>query len=85
MNPVEKTIDALVESGVESGVQIAVYRRGELVVDATAGGLAPSAPVYSASTGKAVTLTVVHVLVRLLTPEQLREVTSPVAALTTPS
>ncbi|MGV9303873.1 serine hydrolase domain-containing protein [Nonomuraea sp. NPDC003727] len=63
MNTIQKTIDELVASGAESGVQVAVYRHGELVVDATAGGLAPSALVYSASTGKAVTATVVHVLV----------------------
>src|SRR6478609_4688403 len=34
---VQGLIDGLVESGAEDGVQAAVYRRGELVVDAVAG------------------------------------------------
>ncbi|GAA2400726.1 serine hydrolase domain-containing protein [Nonomuraea africana] len=63
MNTIQKSIDTLVESGAESGLQVAVYRHGELVVDATAGPIEASTPVYSASTGKAVTSTVVHVLV----------------------
>ncbi|MFD1939268.1 serine hydrolase domain-containing protein [Nonomuraea mangrovi] len=63
MNGIQQTIDSLAASGVEGGVQVVVYRHGELLLDATAGGVAPSALVYSASTGKAVTATVVHVLV----------------------
>ncbi|GAA3563170.1 serine hydrolase domain-containing protein [Kribbella ginsengisoli] len=62
-------IEGLVASGAENGVQAAVYRRGELIVDAVAGMAAPGRPVasdtlfYAASTVKGVTSTVVHVLV----------------------
>ncbi|MEV6866411.1 serine hydrolase domain-containing protein [Streptosporangium subroseum] len=67
---VQAAIDELVESGAERGVQVAVYRRGELLVDAVAGIADPETgrpftsdtPVYSTSTGKGVTATVVHVL-----------------------
>ncbi|MFL5803407.1 MAG: serine hydrolase domain-containing protein [Roseiflexaceae bacterium] len=67
---VQHAIDQLVESGAERGLQVAVYRHGDLVVDAVA-GVADSAtgrpvtsdtPFYSTSTGKGVTATVVHVL-----------------------
>ena len=34
---VQRLIDGLVASGTENGLQAAVYRRGELVVDAVAG------------------------------------------------
>ena len=34
---VQQAIDRLVESGAEQGLQVAVYRNGELVVDAVAG------------------------------------------------
>lgn len=68
---VQELIDRLVESGAENGVQVAVYRRGEPVVDAVAGVADPRTgrPVtadtlfYSASTGKAMASTVAHVLV----------------------
>ncbi|MEV8632178.1 serine hydrolase domain-containing protein [Streptosporangium sp. NPDC051023] len=67
---VQAAIDELVESGAERGVQVAVYRRGELLVDAVAGVADPETgrpftsgtPVYSTSTGKGVTAAVVHVL-----------------------
>ncbi|WP_141579174.1 serine hydrolase [Actinomadura sp. WMMA1423] len=67
---VQETIDRLVESGAETGIQVAVYRRGELVVDAVAGvadaatgrPMTSDTPVYGSSAGKAVTATVVHVL-----------------------
>ncbi|MEZ0073757.1 serine hydrolase domain-containing protein [Planotetraspora sp. GP83] len=67
---VRAAIDELVESGAERGVQVAVYRRGELLVDAVAGVADPETgrpftsgtPAYSTSTGKGVTATVVHVL-----------------------
>ena len=45
---VQEAIDRLVESGAETGVQVAVYQRGELVVDAVAGVADPA-------TGRAVT------------------------------
>jgi CubicO group peptidase (beta-lactamase class C family) len=39
---VQKAIDQLVESGAERGVQVAVYRQGEQVVDAVAGVADPA-------------------------------------------
>ncbi|WP_067173708.1 serine hydrolase domain-containing protein [Microtetraspora niveoalba] len=67
---VQDAIDELVASGAERGVQVAVCRRGVLVVDAVAGVADPEAarvftsdtPVYATSTGKGVTAAVVHVL-----------------------
>jgi len=67
---VQEAIDRLVESGAERGVQVAAYRRGKLVVDAVAGVADPATgravtsdtPFFSASTGKSMTSTVVHVL-----------------------
>ena len=69
-------INDLVRSGSEDGLQVAVYRRGELLVDAVAGDTTligadqeAARPVgsdtlfWSASTGKAVTSTLLHVLV----------------------
>ena len=69
---VQEFLDELVASGAEDGLQAAVYRRGELMVDAVAGSADPGTdrPVtpdtlfYAASTGKGVTATVVHVLVQ---------------------
>ncbi|WP_228282634.1 serine hydrolase [Rubrobacter tropicus] len=68
---VQEAIDGLVESGAERGLQVAVYRRGEQVVEATAGvadpetgrPVAPDTPFYAYSTGKGATATVAHVLV----------------------
>jgi CubicO group peptidase (beta-lactamase class C family) len=68
---VQALIDGRVASGSEDGVQVAVYRRGESVVDAVAGAADPETgrPVtadtlfYTASTGKAVAATLAHVLV----------------------
>jgi CubicO group peptidase (beta-lactamase class C family) len=67
---VQETIDALVDSGDERGVQVAVYRDGELVVDAVAGVADPATgrpvasdtPFYNFSIGKGATATVAHVL-----------------------
>ncbi|GAA3443796.1 serine hydrolase domain-containing protein [Planomonospora venezuelensis] len=67
---VQAAIDELVGSGAERGVQVAVYRRGELLVDAVAGVADPATgraftsdtPVYVTSTGKGVISAVVHVL-----------------------
>src|SRR5256885_3930319 len=67
---VQQAIDELVESGTERGVQVAVYRQGERVVDAVAGVADPATggpvtadtPFWSASPGKGVAATVVHVL-----------------------
>ena len=68
---IQATIDKLVASGAERGVQVAVYRDGEQVVDAVAGVADPASgrpvtsdtPFYSYSVGKGVTAAVVHVLV----------------------
>jgi CubicO group peptidase (beta-lactamase class C family) len=67
---VQEAIDRLVESGVERGLQVAVYRHGEQVVDAVVGVADPSTrrpvtsdtPFFSYSIGKGMASTVVHVL-----------------------
>ena len=67
----QSTIDELVESGAERGLQVAVYRNGEPVVDAVAGvadhetgrPVTPDTPFYAYSVGKGATSTVAHVLV----------------------
>ncbi|GAB3813273.1 serine hydrolase domain-containing protein [Kribbella italica] len=66
---VQRAIDELVASGAETGLQVAVHRYGEPVVDAVAGfadtgrPMTPDTPIYSASTGKGVTATLANVLV----------------------
>lgn len=68
---VQQALNNLVDDGIERGLQVAVYRHGKLVVDAVAGVadaetgrlVRSDTPFYSASTGKGVTATVVHVLV----------------------
>jgi len=67
---VQQAIDQLVESGDERGIQVAVYRGGDLVVDAVAGVADPATgrPVtsdtvfYNFSIVKGATSTVAHVL-----------------------
>src|SRR3712207_3805223 len=67
---VQQAIERLVESGTERGLQVAVYRHGEQVVDAVAGVANPTTgrpvtsdtPFFSYSIGKGVASTVVHVL-----------------------
>lgn len=67
---VQTAIDELVASGAERGLQVAVYKDGELVVDAVAGladgetgrALTSGTPIYSSSTGKSLTSAVAHVL-----------------------
>lgn len=59
---VQKRIDELVET--ELGLQVAVYQRGELVVDAVAGdGVTSETLYFAASTGKGASATVANVLV----------------------
>jgi CubicO group peptidase (beta-lactamase class C family) len=68
---VQEAIDGLVESETERGLQVAVYRHGEQIVDAVAGVadpetgrvVAPEAPFYAYSVGKGATAAVAHVLV----------------------
>ena len=67
---VQKTIDRLVESGTERGIQVAAYHHGEVVVDAVAGVADPatgrkvdsSTPFYNFSICKGAASTVVHIL-----------------------
>jgi CubicO group peptidase (beta-lactamase class C family) len=67
---VQDAIDELVQSGVERGLQVAVYRNGEQVVDAVAGVADPATgravtsdtPFFSYSIGKGVAATIMHVL-----------------------
>jgi CubicO group peptidase (beta-lactamase class C family) len=67
---VQSTIDRLVESGAERGIQVAAYRNGEQVVDAVAGIADPATgrrvtsatPFYNFSICKAATATLVHQL-----------------------
>ena len=69
-NQVQQAIDRLVESGAERGLQVAVYRHGEPVVDTVAGvadpatgrPVSPKTLFFSYSIGKGVAATVVHVL-----------------------
>ncbi|WBB68592.1 serine hydrolase domain-containing protein [Micromonospora sp. WMMD812] len=67
---VRKTIDGLVASGRETGVQVAAYLDGRAIVEAEAGVSDPDTgrpltgdmPIWSVSTGKGLTSTVAHVL-----------------------
>jgi CubicO group peptidase (beta-lactamase class C family) len=67
---VQSLLEDLVDRGQETGLQVAVYLRGELVVDASAGVAAPGTGrrvdrrtlFNSWSTGKSMTSTVIHVL-----------------------
>jgi CubicO group peptidase (beta-lactamase class C family) len=68
---VQAAIDQLVGSGAERGVQVAVYRHGEQVVDAVAGvadpatgrPVTPATVFYPFSVGKAMASTIAHLLV----------------------
>jgi CubicO group peptidase (beta-lactamase class C family) len=68
---VQEAVDGLVDSGAERGLQVAVYRHGEPVVDVVAGIADPATgravtsdtPFFSYSIGKGVASTVAHVLV----------------------
>lgn len=68
---IQRRIDTLVGTGAETGVQVAVYRDGELIVDAVAGTadratgrpVTAGTPIFSFSTAKNVTATLAHLLV----------------------
>jgi len=68
---IQRHIDTLVGAGAETGVQVAVYRDGALIVDAVAGTadsatgrpLTSDTPIFSFSTAKNVTATLAHLLV----------------------
>jgi CubicO group peptidase (beta-lactamase class C family) len=65
---VQEAIDRLVDSGSERGLQVAVYRHGEPVVDAVAGvadpstqrAVAPETPFYCFSVVKGAAATLAH-------------------------
>jgi len=67
---VQQAIDELVESGTERGMQVAVYRHGEQVVDAVAGvadpatgrPVTPGTVFYNFSVGKGAASTIAHIL-----------------------
>jgi CubicO group peptidase (beta-lactamase class C family) len=68
---VQNHLDKLVDNGSETGLQVAVYRHGELIVDAVAGVADPETgrqvtadtPFFSFSTGKNMSSTIAHLLV----------------------
>lgn len=68
---VQRAIDEMVESRAERGLQVAVYYRGEQVVDAVSGladpdtgrPVAPDTPFYNFSICKAAASTLAHLLV----------------------
>ncbi|GAA0949213.1 serine hydrolase domain-containing protein [Virgisporangium aurantiacum] len=59
---IQRHLDTLVDTGAETGVQVAVYRDGALIVDAAA-GTTTGRPVFSFSTGKNMSATLAHLLV----------------------
>lgn len=61
MTDLRAEVDALVASGAERGLQVAIYQSGELVAEVST--IAPETPVFSFSLGKIVAATLVHRLV----------------------
>jgi CubicO group peptidase (beta-lactamase class C family) len=69
---VQSVIDELVDTGAETGLQVAIYHHGALVVDAVAGvadgqtgrRVTPETPFFSFSAGKVMTSLIAHLLVR---------------------
>src|SRR3989441_8118560 len=67
---VQEAMDRLVDSGTERGLQVAVYRGPDLVVDAVAGiadpqsgrPVTPDTSFYNFSVGKGAASTIMHVL-----------------------
>jgi CubicO group peptidase (beta-lactamase class C family) len=72
MSKVQDVLDELVGTGAETGLQVAVYHRGVLVVNAVAGvadsetgrAVTPETPFFSFSSGKTMTSLIAHLLVR---------------------
>ncbi|HEX6355246.1 serine hydrolase domain-containing protein [Actinophytocola sp.] len=68
---IQRHVDTLVGTGAETGVQVAAYRDGALIVDAVAGTadlatgrpVTSGTPIFSFSTGKNVAATLAHLLV----------------------
>jgi len=69
---VQSVLDQLVDTGAETGLQVAVYHHGALVVDAVAGVadsrtgrlVTPETPFFSFSAGKVMTSLIAHLLVK---------------------
>ncbi|WP_413812813.1 serine hydrolase domain-containing protein [Streptomyces sp. OE57] len=69
---VQSVLDELVDTGAETGLQVAVHHQGVLVVDAVAGvadgrtgrGVTPETPFFSFSAGKVMTSLIAHLLVK---------------------
>lgn len=69
---VQSVLDELIATGAETGLQVAVYHHGALVLDAVAGladsqtgrRVTPQTPFFSFSAGKVMTSTIAHLLVR---------------------
>ncbi|MGW1537434.1 serine hydrolase domain-containing protein [Streptomyces aureus] len=69
---VQSVLDELVDTGAETGLQVAVHHRGALVVDAVAGvadamtgrGMTSATPIFSFSAGKVMTSLIAHLLVK---------------------
>jgi CubicO group peptidase (beta-lactamase class C family) len=69
---IQSVLDELVDAGAETGLQVAVYHRGGLVVDGVAGvadgqtgrRVTSQTPFFSFSAGKVMTSTIAHLLVR---------------------
>lgn len=69
---VQRVLDELVDTGAETGLQVAVLHRGALVVDAVAGladsgtgrRVTPDTPFFGFSAGKVMTSLIAHLLVR---------------------
>ena len=68
---IQRHLDTVVGAGAETGVQVAVYRDGALIVDAVAGPADPATgrpvtsgtPIFGFSIGKNVAATLAHLLV----------------------
>jgi CubicO group peptidase (beta-lactamase class C family) len=68
---IQRHIDTLAGTGAETGVQVAAYQDGALIVDAVAGTadrasgrpVTSGTPIFSFSTGKNVAATLAHLLV----------------------
>ncbi|WP_024802320.1 EstA family serine hydrolase [Nocardia sp. BMG51109] len=69
---IHSVLDEFVDTGAETGLQVAMYRHGALVVDAVAGiadsatgrRVTPETPFFSFSSGKTMSALIAHLLVR---------------------
>ncbi|MEU4090330.1 serine hydrolase domain-containing protein [Streptomyces aureus] len=69
---VQSVLDELVDTRAETGLQVAVYNQGALLVDAVSGvadgmtgrGMTSATPIFSFSAGKVMTSLIAHLLVK---------------------